>query len=111
MEHIRKKLELTKENYYKVHLDILNSILPEKLTNKEREVLAVFLSLEGDLARDPLSTTGRKIVKERLHMSSGGLGNHLEALKEKGFILDNSIIPLVIPETNNQEYQFKIEWK
>jgi hypothetical protein len=38
---------------------------------KEIEVVACFLSLEGDLAKDPISTTGRKIVRDRLDLSPG----------------------------------------
>ncbi len=114
MSIIRKTLKLSKEEYYQKHLLIINHILPVQMTPKEVEVLAAFMSLEGDLARDPFSTTGRKIVRQRLGgMSAGGLGNHLDQLKKKEFILENGkelrILPILIPQHKEQGYQFKLE--
>ena len=115
MAIIRKALKLKKEEYFKKHLLIINHILPIQMTNKEAEVLAAFISLEGDLARDPFSTSGRKIVRERLNIQPGGLGNYLDQLKTKGFIVENKetkelqIIPILIPSKVEQTYQFKLE--
>ena len=115
MSIIRKTLKLSKEEFYKKHLLIINHILPTQMTNKEAEVLAAFLSLEGDLSNDPFSTTGRKIVRERLNIQPGGLGNYLEKLKTKKFILENedtkelTIIPILKPSKVGQLYQFKLE--
>lgn len=115
MSIIRKALKLKKEEFYKKHLLIINHILPIQMTNKEAEVLAAFISLEGDLAKDPFSTSGRKIVRERLNIQPGGLGNYLDQLKTKGFIVENKetkelqIIPILIPSKIEQIYQFKLE--
>lgn len=113
MEIIRKALKLSREEYYKKHLFLINHILPIQMTPREAEVLAAFMSLEGDIARDPFGTSGRKIVREKLNISAGGLGNYLEQLKTKGFIVDNnkelSIISILIPEKKIQGYQFKLE--
>lgn len=114
MEIIRKTLKLSKVEYYKKHLLIINHILPVQMTPKEAEVLAAFMCLEGDIAKDPFSTSGRKMVRERLNISAGGLGNYLEQLKSKGFIYEDSdkiltIIPILIPSKESQGYQFKLE--
>ena len=50
MSIIRKALKLKKEEFYKKHLLIINHILPVQMTNKEAEVLAAFMSLEGELS-------------------------------------------------------------
>ena len=114
MSIIRKTLKLKKEDFYKKHLLIINHILPVQMTNKEAEVLACFMSLEGDLANDPFSTSGRKIVMRKLNIKPGGLGNYLDAFKKKQFVLENSnkelrIIPILIPSKSEQLYQFKLE--
>lgn len=115
MSIIRKALKLKKEEFYKKHLLIINHILPIQMTNKEAEVLAAFISLEGDIAKDPFSTSGRKIVRERLNIQPGGLGNYLDQLKTKGFIVEDKqskelkIIPILIPNKIEQTYQFKLE--
>ena len=113
MNIIKKSLKLNKTDYYTKHLLIINHILPIQMTPKEAEVLAAFMSLEGDLAKDPFSTTGRKIVRQRIGISAGGLGNYLNQLEQKGFIIaeDKSfvILPILIPENKVQGYQFKLE--
>lgn len=114
MNIIRKVLKLSKEEYYKKHLLLINHILPVQMTPKEAEVLAAFMSLEGDIAKLPFGTSGRRIVRNRLNISAGGLGNYLDQLKKKGFILtkeDTSlyILPILIPERKVQGYQFKLE--
>lgn len=117
MKIIKKTLLLERDEYFKKHLLIINHLLPIQMTPKEAEVLAAFLSLEGNLKNDPFSTTGRKIVKEVLKISSGGLGNYLDQLKTKGFILEDtqdlekklSILPVLIPSEEMQGYQFKLQ--
>ena len=114
MKIIKKTLKLSREEFYKKHLLIINHVLPVQLTYKEAEVLAHFLSLEGDIAKDPFGTSGRKIVKERMGISSGGLGNYLDQLKTKEFIYEDSIeglkiYPKLIPERGEQFYQFRLE--
>lgn len=112
MKVIKKVLRLEKNEYYTKHLLIINPLLPKQLTPKEAEVLAAFMSLEGDLANMPFSTTGRKLVREKLNISAGGLGNYLDQLKEKGFILEGNnglfILPILIPNSKEQIYQFKL---
>lgn len=117
MNIIKKALKLTRGEYFKKHLLIINHILPVQMTPKEAEVLAAFMSLEGDISKDPFSTTGRKMVREKLNISAGGLGNYLDQLKTKGFIYEYEekddkilkIIPILVPQDKIQGYQFKLE--
>lgn len=115
MRVIRKALKLSREEYFKKHLLIINNILPIQMTNKEAEVLSAFMCLEGDLAKEPFSTTGRKIVLKKLGLTHGGLGNYLGSLKKKGFIKvqgeDMSILPILIPESEVQQYNFELSYE
>jgi len=112
MEIITKQLTLDTHSYYVKHISIVNVFLPKKLTPKEIEVLASFMSLEGDIARDRFGTSARKMVKEELKLSSGGLGNYLRDLKLSGFISNVngklSILPILYPENKMQGYMFKL---
>ena len=111
MKVISKSISLDSSDYYKRHLYIINPMLPIQLTDKEIDVLSTFMSFTGDLAKEPFSTTGRKIVKEKLSLSLGGLGNYLRSLKSKGFILGEDklyILPLLIPEPDVQIYNFRL---
>lgn len=113
MKAISKTIKLSRLEYYKVHLLLINPILPVKLTEKEAEVLAGFLSLERDLKSDPFSTTGRKIVMDRVRIkSAGGLGNYLKQLQTKGFIKPTKgsfdIIPIIIPDDKEMKYNFNL---
>ncbi len=115
MNIFKKALKLNKEEFYIKHLLIINPMLPIQMTPKEAEVLAAFMSLEGDIARDPFGTSGRKIVRQRLGISAGGLGNYLRDLKIKNCILvreDESllILPTLVPKDRKlQGYQFVLE--
>ena len=111
MKIISKSISLDSYNYHKKHLYIINPMLPIQMTDKEIEVLSAFMSLSGDLSKDPFSTTGRKIVKDKLSLSFGGLGNYLRGLKNKGFIIEKDkleILPVLIPEPKVQYYNFKL---
>ena len=81
MNIVQKAIKLSKQDYYEKHLLIINNVLPIQMTPKEAKVLAAFISLEGDISDNPFGTTGRKIVKQRLGLSSGGLGNFLDQLR------------------------------
>lgn len=112
MKRIKKTLKLDSKDFYQKHLEVINPFLPIKLTPKEIEVLSEFMNLEGDLKEDLFGTTSRKVVKEKLNISAGGLGNYLKSLKEKGFIYKKHgalfISEVVIPNEFEQEYSFKI---
>lgn len=113
MQTIRKALRLSQEEYYKVHLSIVNTIIPEKMTPKEIEVLSSFMSLEGDIALVRFGPSARKIVRENLGLSPTGLSNYISSLLEKKFLTKQgdsiNIWPILIPEKDMQHYQFKLE--
>lgn len=110
---IQKQVTLHKSDYNTLHLEIINPFLPVRLTPKEIEVLSGFMSLEGELAKDKFGTTARRVVKEKLGISSGGLGNYLKSLKEKGFIYKKHgalfIEDIVKPDPQQTEYTFKLK--
>jgi hypothetical protein len=113
MEILRKKLSLPKNDYYTTHLSIMNVFLPVKMTPKEIEVLAHFMSLEGDIAEDRFGTSARKIVMAEMGIKPGGLGNYFKSLKEKGFLIEQdnkkfSIFPMLYPAPAIQNYQFQL---
>ena len=117
MKPIVKKLEnLTPQQYYEKHLSIVHQFLPVQLTNKEIEVLATFMALQGDVAElDRFGTQCRKIVMKKLGIVPGGLGNYLRDLISKGYIskVDKTytINKYIIPNSKVQGYQFLIEMK
>ena len=109
MKALSKRLELPVSEYYKVHLNIVNSLLPIKLTPKEVEVLALFMSLKGDIGKDRFGSTAKKLVKQELSLSDGGLSNYIKTLKQKGFISPSNEIPnLLVPNDDKQEYFLQI---
>ena len=112
MEIIKKQLKLPKNEYYVRHLSIVNVFLPESLTPKEIEVVASFMSLEGDIALDRFGTSARRIVMSSLKLSPGGLGNYLDSLQKKGFIKKENgsftILPILHPGKQEQGYMFKL---
>lgn len=112
MEIIKKQLILPKNEYYLKHLSIVNIFLPRKLTPKEIEVVAAFMSLEGDIARDRFGTSARRMVMQQMHIQPGGLGNYLDSLQKKGFITKEhgsfTILPILHPMDDQQGYMFNL---
>lgn len=113
MGKVVKVLKLSEIDYFTKHLEIINSMLPVKLTPKEIEVLGNFMSLTGDIADDRFGTSGRKIIKTRMDLKDGGLGNYIKSLKDKGFIVtkDDTLdtLPFLKIDGDTQIYMFKIE--
>ncbi len=115
MEVIQKGFKLTNDEYYKFHLNVLNAVLSVKLTEKELDVLAAFMSLDKKIIQDDIfNLMARKKVRELLNLSSAGLGNYLKSLINKGFLIKNeitnkiTIIDILLPDENKQGYMFKI---
>jgi hypothetical protein len=114
MEILKKRLTLNKNEYYQTHLNIVNVFLPVKMTPKEIEVLAHFMSLEGSIAEDRFGTSARKLVMQHMNLKPGGLGNYFKTLKEKKFLMENGqkkleIFSLLYPEPLVQSYQFQLK--
>lgn len=115
MKIIQQAFDLDKEEYYVVHLKILNAVLPVRLTDKELEVLAAFMGLDENIIEDTyFNPVARKKVLKKLGLSPAGLSNHLKAMLDKSFLIKNSITNVItikkflLPEKNIQGYQFKI---
>jgi hypothetical protein len=112
MKPYKKTLELDKQDYYEVHLNLVNSIARLGLTNREVEVLSAFMCLEGELADNMFSTLSRKKVKLKLDLSDAGLSNFLRSLSIKKCIIavdDNlQIHPTLHPKESEQLYFFKL---
>jgi hypothetical protein len=110
MKPITKTLKLTKKQYFETHLNIVNSLLPIKLTEKEIEVLGIFLTIPKDFR---FTQPGKKIVRDKLNISHQGLSNYLIVLMKKGFIVKNKkdeyiMLPFLECASNEQTYNFKI---
>jgi len=117
MPEIKKKLELSESQYYYTHLSFINCILPteNRMMDKEMEVLAAFMSLNGDLSSHRFGRSGKKIVKEKLNLSDSSLSNYIGtsgSLFRKRLILRTgdiiTIAPILFPEKDQQVYMFKI---
>ena len=111
MEVIRKKLSLDKDKYYRVHLEIVNSVLPTKMSKRELDILAGFMSLEGEVVEQyRFGTDARSMVRDKLGISASNMSNYFDKLVKKGFIkpvLDErgrrklEIIPLLRPQKHS----------
>lgn len=115
MKIIQKVFNLNNEDYYITHLRIVNCLLPVKLSDKESEVLAAFMSLDKLITEgNYFNPVARKKVQLLLNLSPAGLSNHLKSMLKKQFLTENAINniilikPFLFPENNNQGYQFKI---
>lgn len=114
MPDIKKTLQLTKVEYYKTHLSIVNCVLPDtsKMTPTEIKVLANFMALEGDIAINKFGPTGKKVVMKALDISDAGLSNYLKQLTDKDCVRkkgDTLIIhPLLEPQSEQQIYMFRL---
>lgn len=112
MRPIAKTLRLEKVEFYQVHLSLINCVLPVKLKPKEIEVLAHFMALDGDDEIDRFGPQNRKIVRNRLNISHGGLSNYIGQLREKNFLTgsgsDIKLLPLIQPDKIEQTYMFKL---
>jgi len=113
MDHTLKKvLRLSSDDYYTTHLNLMNCILPVKMTPREIEVMAAFMSLEGDIALYRFGPSAKKIVMKRLNLSPAGLSNFMGTLLGKGFLIQKgdaiTIYPMLNLQPNEQIYMFKL---
>ena len=119
MQVITNVIKVPKQEYYVKHLQIINIILsdekyPEKMSSKEIEVLAAFMSQEKVLIEeDMFNGIVRKKVMTQLNIKPGGLGNHLKSMIEKKFLIKNEITnkitikPFLMPEVQ-QGFRIKL---
>lgn len=111
---LKKIMTVPREDFYVTHLSIINSLLPVKMTPKEIEVLGIFMAIDTEkIGQSRFGAVGKKIVKDRLKISSGGLGNYLKSLRDKGFIYytenkDLAFLDILEADPTSQTYLFKI---
>lgn len=112
---LKKTLKLSKLEFYKKHISIINALfVPDKtkLSVREIEVLAYIIYHTSGLSEEyTFATITRNKVMASMGISHGGLSNYLNQLKNKGVIIkDNKIIKAFYPLTKEeQEYQIKLE--
>lgn len=111
MKIISKSLVLHGSSYYVKHLEIINPLLPRRLTEKEIEVLAEFMFLDLE---DRFSSEGRKLVMEKLGLSFASMTNYLSSLRKKGFLIKGinntyDIVPVMLCDRDKMVYNFKID--
>ena len=115
MKIIQRAFKVENQEYYTMHLQIVNAVLPVKLTDKELEVLSAFMGLDKNIIEENyFNPVARKKVLKRLDLSAAGLSNHLKSMINKGFLTKNNITNVItikeflLPEEDGQGYQFKI---
>ena len=115
MKIIQQTFKVENQEYYTMHLQIANAVLPVKLTDKELEVLSAFMGLDKNIIEENyFNPVARKKVLKRLDLSAAGLSNHLKSMINKGFLIKNDITNAItireflLPEEDGQGYQFKI---
>lgn len=114
---IKKRLKLSNDDFYRVHLQIVNSVLPVKMSGRELSVLAKFMSLNGKYDYR-FSTDARNEVMEALSISPSNLSNNLSSLVKKKFLIafiDSDgkkrykVNPIVGTDHKRCEYNFLLE--
>ena len=105
------------DQYYIKHLTIINCLFPDAMTMTEKEinVLAAFMEIKGEIVEDDrFNSIVRKKVMKKVGLSSAGISNYLKSLIEKNMLLKNefsnriTVQDFLVPQDNNQAYQFKI---
>lgn len=114
MRIIQKRLVVDRKDYYLIHLNIINPMLPSHMTPMEMKALAAFMAVEG-FDGDRFTAAPRRMVKEQLGLTTKSLCNHLSSLVAKGYLRRDVerrtlvIHPALIPDPKMQGYQFKLE--
>lgn len=112
MGNITKTLRVQTVEYYSTHLSIINCLLPVKLTNKEIEVLSLFMCYSETLNEPKFGRKIKKLVREKLDLSHQGISNYIASLIEKKMLIvhkdELSIIPILKPNMNEQIYMIKL---
>lgn len=101
---ISKTFYLEGSKYYKKHLEILNGVIPVKLTGKEIEILSEIIRLGS---KDNQGV--RNAIVDENNISHSNLTKYIKSLKKKGFIIDNEVIPLVKTYAQEMNYNFTVK--
>lgn len=113
MKEIKKLLKLPEADYYETHLSLVNCVLPVTMTPMELKVIAAFMALKGDIALVRFGPSAKKLVMKQLNITPSGMSNYIGQLIEKGFLYKQgdimNILPILIPESTEQIYIFKLQ--
>ena len=108
----------TKREFFELHLNIMNSLLSQKFTEKEIVILASFMSIDEKLVEDDrFNTLVRKKVRTEHKLSAGGLGNYLKSMLDKGYLTKSKITgrlkikSILMPALPKQGYEIKIGYR
>lgn len=103
---ISKTFYVEGSKYYKKHLEILNGALPVKLTDKEIDILAQIIKFGSKVNKGV-----KNVIKDELQIEPSNLNKYIKSLENKGFIIDNEVIPLVKTYAKEMSYEFTIKEK
>jgi len=89
---IKKLLRVPTDVFYVKYLQLLNPLFPVELTMKEIEVLSSFMALDKSIIGESIiNTLSRKLVKNKLGLSSAGLTNYITSIVDKGYLIKNPL--------------------
>jgi len=104
-------LKLTKDNYHKAVLLMVNTISQLGLTNLEVDILATMLK-QGIIV---VNTDTREILRKVLDKGKYTLNNYIIQLKEKGILIEHTgtksleINPNLVSAVKDHETSFNLE--
>lgn len=104
---IAKKNEISELDIYKKYLTIFSIVMDSHLSNLQIDILSTCY-IYGD---KNVSTNSRKIIKQKLNISTNQLNNYILALKKLGFITPenkiHSYLDLEITDITTLKIVFK----
>lgn len=109
---IRKSLRLPLPEFRRRHLRLVEVLTGVRLTDPERDLLAVLL---GEPRRNPLGPESRRRAMRELGISRQVLANRLKGLAAKGYVHRESdagvleIRDYLHPDEAGQAYRIKLE--
>lgn len=83
---------ITREQFYKNYLHLLNAVLPAPLTETEIDIL-IHIYFSGKILTSGL----RKKIRDTLSISEKNLNNFVSKLKKKSVIVGNTINEKYLP--------------
>ena len=107
-----KREKLSKKKFLPKYLKLVNVILPDPLTQREIDVLAAFMELEGDLVKeDRFGTQARGVVRKKFGFKSySNLDNYIKYFKKKGVLFQDTEGKLKLnPKISIPESEDKVE--
>lgn len=101
---ISKTFYVEGSKVYQKHLEILNGVLPIKLTDKEIDVLATIIKYGSRVNQGV-----KNVIRDDLGMNKSNVNKYIKSLEDKGFIIGGAVIPLVVAKAKELSYNFIIK--